>query len=60
MSSSPDTPAERPEDKYEDVDADDVVEDAVEFFTEDGDESRPVTPPIDERTRGERPPPPNA
>lgn len=60
MSAARDTPDERPEDKYEDVDADDVVEDAVEFFGEGNDDPEAVTPPVDERDREEKPPPPNA
>lgn len=60
MSGSPDTHDERPEEKYEDVSAEDVVDDAVEFFREGTDDPEPVTPPVPERDRDEEPPPPNA
>jgi hypothetical protein len=46
-----------PEEKYDEVDPEDVADDAIEFFREGTDDPKPVTPP--ERDPDE-PPPPNA
>lgn len=43
--------------RYEDVDPDDVVEDAIEFLSEGSDDPEPVTPPSRDP---DEPPPPNA
>lgn len=47
-----------PLEKYEEVDPEDVVEDAIELFGEGGDDPTPVTPPPPDDD--ETPPPPNA
>ncbi|CAN5594114.1 hypothetical protein BH23ACT3_BH23ACT3_03420 [soil metagenome] len=52
------TPENEPDtQKYDEVDPEDVVEDAIEFFGEGGDDPEPVTPPARD---SDEPPPPNA
>jgi hypothetical protein len=56
--SDPSTGDEQPpEEKYDEVDPEDVTDDAIEFLRKGVDDPKPVTPPVRDP---DEPPPPNA